>query len=112
MFHRSERLLLRPPWPEDWRAVRAAIADEGIVRNLASAPWPYADSDAQDWCATPFSPHAPRFLITLADSGEVIGCIGIGPLPREDGGGDGRRDDHGDCDGDGGGTTQGPVHAR
>ena len=89
MFHRSERLLLRPPWPEDWRAVRAAIADEGIVRNLASAPWPYADSDAQDWCATPFSPHAPRFLITLADSGEVIGCIGIGPLPREDGGGDG-----------------------
>jgi len=40
MFHRSERLLLRPAWPEDWQAVHAAIADEGIVRNLATAPWP------------------------------------------------------------------------
>ena len=89
MFHRSERLLLRPPWPEDWQAVRGGIADEGIVRNLARAPWPYADSDAQSWCAVPFAPHAPRFLVTLARNGEVIGCIGCGPLPPEDGGGDG-----------------------
>ena len=89
MFHRSERLLLRPPWPEDWCAVRAGIADEGIVRNLATAPWPYSDADAQEWCAQPQDPYAPRFLVTLADSGEVIGCIGIGPLPAQDGGGDG-----------------------
>ena len=89
MFHRSERLLLRPPWPEDWRAVHAGIADEGIVRNLATAPWPYAEDDARAWCAQSQDPYAPRFLITLADSGEVIGCIGFGPLPVEDGGGDG-----------------------
>ena len=89
MFHRSERLLLRPPWPEDWQAVRAGIADEGVVRNLASAPWPYADSDAQDWCGQAFAPDCPRFLVTIARSAEVIGCIGIGPLPIEDGGGDG-----------------------
>ena len=48
MFHRSERLLLRPPWPEDWQAVHAGIADEGVVRNLARAPWPYAEEDARD----------------------------------------------------------------
>ena len=89
MFHRSERLLLRPAWPEDWQAVHAAIADEGIVRNLATAPWPYSAADARAWCALPFTPEAPRFVITLADSGEVIGCIGIGPLPPEEGGGDG-----------------------
>ena len=88
MFHRSERLLLRPAWPEDWQAVHAAIADEGIVRNLATAPWPYSAADARAWCALPFTPEAPRFVITLADSGEVIGCIGIGPLPPEEGGGD------------------------
>jgi len=89
MFHRSERLLLRPPWPEDWGAVHAGIADEGIVRNLASSPWPYAPDDAREWCAQGQDPRAPRFLITLANSGEVIGCIGFGPLPAEDGGGDG-----------------------
>ena len=89
MFHRSERLLLRPPWPEDWQAVHAGIADEGVVRNLSRAPWPYAEDDARAWCAQSQDPYAPRFLITLADSGEVIGCIGFGPLPVEDGGGDG-----------------------
>ena len=88
MFHRSERLLLRPPWPEDWQAVFAGIADEGVVRNMASAPWPYAKGDAREWCAQSQDPYAPRFLITLANSGEVIGCIGFGPLPVEDGGGD------------------------
>ena len=89
MFHRSERLLLRPPWPEDWQAVFAGIADEGVVRNMASAPWPYAKGDAREWCAQSQDPYAPRFLITLANSGEVIGCIGFGPLPVEDGGGGG-----------------------
>ena len=89
MFHRSERLLLRPAWPEDWRAVHRAIADEGIVRNLSSVPWPYEAEHARAWCAEAFDPRAPRFLVTLADSGEVIGCVGFGPLPVADGGGDG-----------------------
>lgn len=89
MFHRSERLLLRPPWPEDWSDVYRGIADEGVVRNLAAAPWPYAQDDARSWCASGQDPRAPRFLITLAHTAEVIGCIGFGPLPVEDGGGDG-----------------------
>ena len=42
MFARTERLLLRPGWAEDAPALAAAIADEMIVRNLATAPWPYA----------------------------------------------------------------------
>ena len=41
MFARTERLLLRPGWAEDAPALAAAIADEMIVRNLATAPWPY-----------------------------------------------------------------------
>ncbi|HEX8257817.1 MAG TPA: GNAT family N-acetyltransferase, partial [Allosphingosinicella sp.] len=40
MFARTDRLLLRPGWAEDAPALYAAIADEAIVRNLASAPWP------------------------------------------------------------------------
>ena len=41
MFHVTERLLLRPAWPEDAGAILAAIGEETIVRNLARAPWPY-----------------------------------------------------------------------
>ena len=33
MFHRSERLLLRPPWPEDWKLVLGGIADEGRIQD-------------------------------------------------------------------------------
>ena len=41
MFARTERLLLRPGWAEDAPALARAIADEQVVRNLATAPWPY-----------------------------------------------------------------------
>ncbi|MBI1403668.1 MAG: GNAT family N-acetyltransferase [Porphyrobacter sp.] len=80
MFHRSHRLLLRPIWPEDWQALLAGIADEGVVKNLASAPWPYRESDARDFAALPVAPRFPRFLITRARDAQAVGCIGIGPM--------------------------------
>lgn len=80
MFHRSQRLLLRPIWPEDWQALFGAIADEAVVRNLASAPWPYREEDARAFAALPSDPLMPRFLITRAADAAAIGCIGLGPL--------------------------------
>lgn len=77
MFHRSDRLLLRPIWPEDWEGVFAGIADEGVVRNLARAPWPYAAEDARKFTTMPVDPMFPRFLITRARDAQVVGCIGI-----------------------------------
>ena len=77
MFHRSQRLLLRPVWPEDWQLVLRGIADEGVVRNLASAPWPYGEEDARNFTALPVEPHFPRFLITRAKDAALVGCIGI-----------------------------------
>ncbi len=77
MFHRSERLLLRPPWPEDWQQVLGGIADEGVVRNLARAPWPYEPRHARDFVRKPIDPRHPRFLVARADTGQVIGCTGI-----------------------------------
>lgn len=47
MFIRSERLFLRPGWPEDWAELLALIDDESVVRNLARAPWPYSPADAR-----------------------------------------------------------------
>lgn len=80
MFHRSQRLLLRPIWPEDWQALLAGIADEGVVRNLARAPWPYHEQDARDFAAQPADPLHPRFLITRAADAQVVGSIGFGPM--------------------------------
>ena len=79
MFHRSQRLLLRPIWPEDAQALFAGIADEGVVRNLARAPWPYEERHAREFVALPSEPLYPRFLITRARDAALVGCIGIDP---------------------------------
>ncbi|QIQ86650.1 GNAT family N-acetyltransferase [Erythrobacter sp.] len=84
MFHRSERLLLRPIWPEDWQGVLGGIADEGVVRNLARAPWPYGEAEAREFASRPFDPCEPTFLVTRAADGAVIGCTGFGPLEGSD----------------------------
>lgn len=80
MFHRSERLLLRPPWPEDWQAIHAGIGDQAVVRHLARAPWPYEAGDARDWASAAQDPRAPRFLLILpgADGWELVGSAGLG----------------------------------
>jgi RimJ/RimL family protein N-acetyltransferase len=77
MFHRSERLLLRPVWPEDWRGILGGIADEGVVRNLARAPWPYREADARAFAALRVGALTPRFIVSRAADAEVVGCIGI-----------------------------------
>ncbi|WP_394731142.1 GNAT family N-acetyltransferase [Altererythrobacter sp. GH1-8] len=79
MFHCTQRLLLRPIWPEDWQAVHSGIADEGVVRNLARAPWPYGPEDARSFVELPVDPMYPRFLITRSRDAALVGCIGIDP---------------------------------
>ncbi len=83
VFHRSERLLLRPIWPEDWLGIFGGIADEGVVRNLARAPWPYSEEDARAFAARELSPHEPRFLVTHARDAQVVGCIGLDVNDKE-----------------------------
>jgi len=65
--------------------VFSGIADEGVVRNLARAPWPYREQDAQNFASLPRDPLAPRFLITDASNGGILGCIGIDPVEGERG---------------------------
>ncbi|WP_423142934.1 GNAT family N-acetyltransferase [Parablastomonas sp. CN1-191] len=80
MFIRTQRLFLRPGWAEDWSELFDRIADEGIVRNLSRAPWPYTPRDARDFVALPASACCPRFLVTLpdADGAAVVGGAGLG----------------------------------
>ncbi|HEX9964602.1 MAG TPA: GNAT family N-acetyltransferase [Allosphingosinicella sp.] len=83
MFARTERLLLRPGWSQDAPALYQAIADERIVRNLATAPWPYRPGDAEAWLATERKPTEPSLLIFRRTDGptELIGAIGFGRRP-------------------------------
>lgn len=76
MFVRTERLTLRPGWPEDAPGLARAIDHEAVVRNLSRAPWPYsieaAETFLQHWTDT-------RFLVFEHQAGAValVGCIGI-----------------------------------
>lgn len=77
MFHRSERLFLRPAFPEDWEGILAGIGgDENIARNLARAPWPYGEADARRFADLPQDLRLPHFLVTLPGKG-VIGSAGL-----------------------------------
>lgn len=80
MFARTERLLLRPSWPEDASELHDAIADEGVVRNLARAPWPYTTEEAQRFAAVDHPDMFPAFLLMLRTDGapRLIGACGIG----------------------------------
>ena len=79
MFYRSERLFLRPAFPEDSREIYEGICDAGVVQMLARAPWPYRLADAEEFCVMADDPHAPRFVITLpgAKGGPIIGVVGF-----------------------------------
>jgi RimJ/RimL family protein N-acetyltransferase len=85
MFIRSERLFLRPGWPEDWAELTARIGDEEIVRNLARVPWPYTGNEAREFLRAQSDPRCPNFLVTLptSEGSALIGCAGL--APGEDG---------------------------
>lgn len=80
MFARTERLLLRPCWPEDAPALYRAIADEGIVRNLACAPWPYSSAEAERFAAVEHPQMFPSFMLMRRTDAapQLIGACGLG----------------------------------
>ena len=85
MFARTERLLLRPGWREDAPALFQAIADERIVRNLATAPWPYRLADAEAFLMRDRPADHAACLIFLRTEGApcLVGGIGFGRTPEE-----------------------------
>lgn len=86
MFARTERLLLRPGFAEDARDLARAIGEEAIVRNLATAPWPYGEADARSFLAMERNPLHPSLLMVMRTAGrpQIVGGIGYGPRGRAD----------------------------
>ncbi|SFP51431.1 GNAT family N-acetyltransferase [Sphingomonas rubra] len=79
MFARTERLTLRPAWPEDAPALTAAIGHEQVARMLAHVPYPYTLIDADAWIGAPRGAHEPRFVIETreGDRPQLVGGIAI-----------------------------------
>ncbi|HZF42317.1 MAG TPA: GNAT family N-acetyltransferase [Sphingomonadaceae bacterium] len=82
-MYRTARLHLRPGRPEDAPALLRAIADQDIVRNLGSAPWPYSLADAESLASSQFKPDEPRLFIFRDEHGlsELIGVAGLDRMP-------------------------------
>ncbi len=85
MFARTERLLLRPSWPEDAAELYQAIADLGVVRNLARAPWPYTEDEAARFAALEHSEIYPTFMLMQRTDGapRLVGACGLGDRDGE-----------------------------
>lgn len=79
MFVRTKRLLLRPGWAEDAKALHRAIADEGVIRNLSRAPWPYEPAHAEAFLASERNTAQPSVLVFHCGEGApmLIGSIGF-----------------------------------
>jgi RimJ/RimL family protein N-acetyltransferase len=73
----TARLILRPPQPDDAKAVAALLNDIRIAQNTTRIPHPYALSDAQAWLRGVNGKEGETtYLVTLA-SGSVIGACGV-----------------------------------
>ena len=81
MFIRTERLFLRPGWPEDWSELMTRIADESVARHLSGVP----GTAVRDVLKAQHDPRCPQFLVTLptSEGSALIGCAGL--APGEDG---------------------------
>ncbi len=93
MFIRSQRLFLRPIWPEDWRELKAGADYDSLAQQLSGM----SVATGRNWQSAPpprEDPRCPRFLITRPDgiapgaesgtglergseSGRAIGCVGL-----------------------------------
>ena len=80
MFMRSERLFLRPGWPEDLDELYMLLSDEDVVRNLARDPWPLSVEDARDIICRPRDRLLPHLFITVPGhaGARLVGSIGLG----------------------------------
>ena len=82
MFARTDRLLLRPGFAEDARALALALGDDRVTRNLSHLPHPYGMADAQDWLGLEHPPLLPHMLMARRTQGvpDIIGGIGFNAI--------------------------------
>ena len=80
MFIRSERLFLRPGWPEDAAELAQVIASGPVMSNVAALELPGCVDDARELIDGARGRTLPAFFITVPSAGgaKIIGGIGLG----------------------------------
>lgn len=79
MFIRSERLFLRPGWPEDLEDLLNALSDEAVQRTAAAVPLPSTRQGAHDYLRRAVDPRLPHFFMYLRSTpgAKLVGGIGL-----------------------------------
>lgn len=80
MFIRTERLFLRPGWPEDVDDLLEALGDEAIQRTVAVSALPRTHEAVREYLQRPRDPRLPHFFMYLrgAQGAKLVGGIGMG----------------------------------
>lgn len=80
MFVRTERLFLRPGWPEDVDELVEAISDDAVQRNVGVSVLPRTAQAMRDYLVLDRDPHLPHFFMYLRspDGPRLVGGIGLG----------------------------------
>lgn len=80
MFVRTERLFLRPAWPEDTDDVLGSIGDDEVQPDVWIETLPRTARELQRFIEQPRDPRLPHFFMYLrsADGPELVGGIGFG----------------------------------
>jgi RimJ/RimL family protein N-acetyltransferase len=79
----TERLILRPIRSSDIDDIVRLLGDRCVVEMLAVVPWPYERVHAEQWLEEITNRqkegHQEVFAITLRETGEMMGVIGLHP---------------------------------
>ena len=73
MIIETKRLVLRPLEPADAPAITSLISDWDVIRWLTAPPWPFRQSDAEEFVASDMA--ADCLALTL--NGQLIGVVGL-----------------------------------
>jgi RimJ/RimL family protein N-acetyltransferase len=77
----SDRLLLRPPVPEDAAFFTEALSDYEVSRQLATPPYPYTEADAKAFIEIVTKARAMgegwTYTILTRATGTPVGCCGV-----------------------------------
>jgi len=80
MFIRTERLFLRPGWPEDMDAFLQAMGGDPVARNIGVSELPHSADEMRDYLERPRAGLLQHFFVHLRDSlgAPLVGGVGLG----------------------------------